>query len=117
MTRFLLDTNVPSELTRPRPNPQVVRWLDEAGDEALYLSVISLGEFCKGLSALPYSTRRTELQQWLDEVLRPWFAGRVLPVDTAIAERWGALAGECQLRGRPLSVLDGFLARQRWSMA
>jgi predicted nucleic acid-binding protein len=50
------------------------------------------------------------LQQWLDETLRPWFEGRILPVSQAIAERWGALAGQCHLKGRPLKVLDGFIA-------
>ncbi len=47
MSGFLLDTNIPSELTRQKSAPQVERWLDEANDEELYFSVISLGEFSK----------------------------------------------------------------------
>ena len=63
----------------------------------------------KGLTVLPASKRRQELQQWIDGTLRPWFDGRVLPVTERIAERWGVLAGECQLKGRGLSMADGLI--------
>lgn len=110
MTGFLLDTNVPSELTRPKSDPQVEKWLDDADDEQLFFSVVSLDEIFKGLTILPESKRRQQLQHWLDETLRPWFEGRILPVSEPIAERWGILAGECQLKGRPLRVADGLIA-------
>jgi predicted nucleic acid-binding protein len=110
MTGFLLDTNVPSELTRPQSDSNVEAWLDAADDEQLFLSVVSLGEMLKGLTILPVSRRRQELQQWIDGTLRPWFDGRVLPVSERIAERWGVLAGECHLRGKGLSVADGLIA-------
>jgi toxin FitB len=58
MSGFLLDTNIPSELTREKPEPQVERWLDQANDEELYFSVISLGEILKGITILPASKRR-----------------------------------------------------------
>jgi toxin FitB len=110
MTSFLLDTNVPSELTRPKPEPEVVQWLDDANDEHLFLSVVSLGEIFKGITVLPEGKRRQQLQYWVDETLRPWFDGRILPITESVAERWGVLAGECQLRGRPLKVADGLIA-------
>jgi predicted nucleic acid-binding protein len=110
MTGFLLDTNIPSELTRPRPEPRVSQWLDDADDDQLYFSVISLGEILKGVTVLPDSARRRQLQEWLDGTLRPWFHGRILSVDESVAERWGVLAGQSQLRGRPLKVADGLLA-------
>ena len=110
MTGFLLDTNVPSELTRPKSDPQVEKWLDDADDDQLFFSVVSLGEIFKGLTILPESKRRQQLQRWIDETLRPWFEGRILPVSEPIAERWGILAGECQLKGRPLKVADGLIA-------
>jgi predicted nucleic acid-binding protein len=87
MTGFLLDTNVPSELTRPQSDPQVEKWLDDVDDEQLFLSVISLGEIFKGLTILPESKRRQQLQRWIDETLRPWFDGRILPITERIAER------------------------------
>ena len=66
MKGFLLDTNIPSELTRPLPQPSVSQRLDEVDDELLYFSVVSLGEVLKGIASLPTSKRRNELQQWLD---------------------------------------------------
>src|SRR5579871_737157 len=110
MKGFLLDTNIPSELTRPHPQPSVAQWLENADDEELYFSVISLGEILKGITVLPESKRRSGLQQWLDGTLRPWFGNRILPIDDPIAERWGVLAGECTLKGRPLKVADGLIA-------
>jgi predicted nucleic acid-binding protein len=110
MSRFLLDTNIPSELTRPNPQESVSQWLDNADDEQLYLSVISLGEILKGITILPTSKRRTELQQWLDGTLRPWFGDSILRIDEPIAERWGILAGQCKLKGRPLKVANGLIA-------
>lgn len=110
MTGFLLDTNIPSELTRPQSDPRVEKWLDDVDDELLYLSVVSLGEILKGVTILPPSKRRKELEQWIDGVLRPWFDGRILPVTEGIAERWGTLAGECQTKGRGLAVADGLIA-------
>lgn len=110
MTGFLLGTNVPSELTRPKPEPEVIQWLDDADDLRLFLSVVSLGEIFKGITVLPEGKRRQQLQQWVDETLRPWFDGRILPVSESVAERWGVLAGECQLTGRPLNVADGLIA-------
>ena len=62
---FLLDTNVPSELTRIKPDPRVARWLQAADDNLLYLSVISIGEFCKGFTVHPEHHRRAGLRQWL----------------------------------------------------
>jgi predicted nucleic acid-binding protein len=110
MTGFLLDTNVPCELTRPRSDSNVEKWLGDANDDLLYLSVVSLGEIYKGLAILPLSRRREQLQDWLEETLRPWFGGRILPISETIARRWGTLAGECQIQGRSLKLADGLIA-------
>ena len=110
MKGFLLDTNIPSELTRPHPQSSVLRWLENANDEELYLSVISLGEILKGITALPGSKRRRDLEKWLHESLRPWFEGRILAIDEPVAERRGIFAGQCKSKGRPLNVVDGLIA-------
>jgi predicted nucleic acid-binding protein len=107
---FLLDTNVPSELTRPKPDPRVAQWLENTDDELMYVSVISIGEVCKGFTVHPEEHRRASLRQWLENELRPWFAGRILPISEAIAERWGVLEGECQLKGLTFSAPDGLIA-------
>ena len=60
MTGFLLDTNVPSELTRPQADARVEEWLDEADDQQLFLSVISLAEIPRGIVILPEGRRRRQ---------------------------------------------------------
>jgi toxin FitB len=105
-----LRTNIPSELIRPRPEPRVAAWLEATNDDDLYVSVITLGEIRKGFTVVPERSRRLQLERWLDEELHPWFAGRILPVDEAVAERWGALDGERQLQGAPLNTADGLIA-------
>ena len=110
MNGYLVDTNVPSELTNSRPDVRVVRWLDEANDEELFLSAISLGEIYKGLVLTQSPRRSVELREWVDGVLRPWFEGRILPVTGAIGARWGVMAGESRMRGRHLADADGLIA-------
>jgi predicted nucleic acid-binding protein len=110
MMGFLLDTNIPSEMTRPLPQPSLIQWLEDAEDDPLYVSLISLGEISKGIATLPDGKRRTRLQKWLAETLRPWFQGRILPVNEPIAERWGLMAARSKLKGRPLKVEDGLTA-------
>jgi predicted nucleic acid-binding protein len=107
---FLLDTNVPSELTRPQPDPRVAQWLEDTDDDLMYLSVITIGEVCKGITVHPEPHRRAGLRRWFENELRPWFAGRILPITEAIAERWGILEGECQSRGIGFNAPDGLIA-------
>lgn len=94
MRGFLLDTNIPSELTRPQSDPHIEAWLIAAAEEDLYLSVVSLGEIIKGLAVLPEGRRQRQLEAWVDGTLRSWFAGRILPITEAIAVRWGRLTAD-----------------------
>jgi predicted nucleic acid-binding protein len=107
---YLVDTNIPSELTREKPDARVVRFLRDAGRNSIFLSVMTIGEICKGIAGLPSSQKRTALQEWLDNDLRPWFFGRILPVTETIAERWGQLAAAAKHRGSTLAVVDGVIA-------
>jgi predicted nucleic acid-binding protein len=76
----------------------------------LFLSVMTLGEICKGIALLPPSQKRSDLQNWLDIDVRFWFAGRILPVTEAIAERWGHMAASARKQGVILAVVDGVIA-------
>jgi predicted nucleic acid-binding protein len=87
-----LDTNCVSELVRVKPEPRVLAWMEAADESLLHLSVLTLGEVRKGLAALPQGRRRTRLEAWLEVDLRARFSGRILPVDAAVAHRWGLLA-------------------------
>jgi predicted nucleic acid-binding protein len=106
---FLLDTNVASEMVKPRPNPQVVDWIAKADESLLYFSVITLGEIRKGIASRLDPGRRVQLENWLSTLFNR-FSGRILPIDLAIADRWGHLAGNCMAKGRTLPVIDGLLA-------
>jgi predicted nucleic acid-binding protein len=107
---FLLDTNVPSELMRPRPESKVENWVAAQDMRALFLSVVSIGELETGLATMRDAPRRARLEASLDRYLALLFPGRVLPVTQAIAVRWGRLGGMRQLVGRPLSAPDGMIA-------
>jgi len=107
---FLLDTNVISELVRARPEPLVTSWIDATDETLLHVSVLTLGEIRKGVASLPEAARRVRLEAWLDRDLVMRFAGRILPIDMAVAERWGRIAGTAAARKSPLPVIDGLLA-------
>jgi len=108
---FLLDTNVPSEMLRPRPNENVAAWIKRQASETLFVSVITIGELRRGVTLLAeQSSRRAELERLVHENLPSWFEDRILAVTRAIAERWGVLDGKCQLAGRPLNTADGLIA-------
>jgi toxin FitB len=106
---YLLDTNVPSEFSRDRPEPSVVKWLKAQPVTTLFLSAITIGEIRRGLVVTPQG-RRADLEAWFHTDLLVWFRSRVLPVTHAIADRWGELDGQCQLKGRPLNTADGLIA-------
>jgi toxin FitB len=104
---YLLDTNVLSELRRKLPDPAVVQWFSQRPAGTLYLSVLTVGEIRKGVEALTDQPRRLLLLDWLETELPAFFAGRILPIDAAVADRWGRLVA---LAGRPLPAIDSLLA-------
>lgn len=105
MNGFLLDTNVPSELIRGRPNLRV-RGRSNRSTRASYRSVSCAGDFV----TLPPSKRRIDLERWFENDLLPRFHSRILPVTHSIAEHLGVLDGQCQLNGTPLGTPDGMIA-------
>jgi len=110
MSGFLLDTNCISELVRPKPEPRVVEWMEAADESLLYLSVLTVGEIRRGVAGLDQGRRRTHMETWLAVELPARFEGRILPIDAAIADRWGLIAAEAKRRGQALPIIDGLLA-------
>jgi predicted nucleic acid-binding protein len=103
----LIDTNIISEVRKgERCDPSVAAWYDTIYDEDLYLSVLTLGEVRKGIERVrPRDPAQAHaLEDWLDAV-RAAFAGRILPVDDAVAEEWGRMGAR-----RPVSTVDALLA-------
>ncbi len=107
---YLVDTNVPSELTRERPDVHVVAWNRAQPDSSLFISVISIGEMRRGAGILPIGRKRTHVEQWIDRDILRFFSGRILPVSLAVADRWGRISSERQQTGRPLAIADGLIA-------
>ncbi len=105
-----MDTCVVSELVRPAPVQALVDWINNQPEERLFMSVLTLGELRKGIDRLPEGTKRTRLEIWLDSDLRIRFAGRWLPVDEEVAERWGLIAANTASEGLTLPVIDGLIA-------
>ena len=110
MNGYLLDTNVPSEYSRPRPDIRVLAWLRSQSASSLYLSAVTIGEIRRGLDLLPLGQKKLDLETWYRTTLPLWFGERVLPVSRTIAERWGALDAQCQRKGKSLNTADGMIA-------
>jgi predicted nucleic acid-binding protein len=107
--RCLLDTNILSELVKPRPDRRVTTWIEAQSPLDLHISVLTLGEVENGIARLAAGARRTALSQWARVELPAQFVGRLLGVDAAVAVAWGALSARAADEGRPLPVVDGLL--------
>ena len=104
--RYLLDTNVLSEVRRPQGDADVRRWISSVPTEDIYLSVLTLGEVRRGIGLLSRrdSAQAEVYEAWLVTVLRD-YADRLLPVDAEAAEEWGRMN-----LPDPVSIVDGLMA-------
>jgi predicted nucleic acid-binding protein len=107
---YLLDTCVISELVARQPDARVVQWVDNIEESVLFLSVITIGEIRKGISRLPDSRRRAELEDWLNQQLLTRFDTRVVPIDIGVALAWGELTGALALAGKTMPAIDSLIA-------
>ncbi len=110
--RVLLDTNVVSERNKPSPSPQVMNFLRDLDEQQTFISSVTVAELERGIHLLQNreSVRAQRLRLWLDTVLLPQFAERILPFDTPVALRWGQLTGTEAARRQPPAILDSMLA-------
>jgi tRNA(fMet)-specific endonuclease VapC len=108
--RYLLDTNVISELIAKHPNERVIQWLDRLDPTSVYLSVITIGELRKGIEKLSDSRRKDKLRAWLTDELLVRFRDRILVLDVDVMLTWGELVGRLERGGRPLAAIDSLIA-------
>jgi predicted nucleic acid-binding protein len=115
---FLLDTNVISEWVKPQPHKSVIRWLDDADEDLVFISVITIAEIRQGLERLPKGRRRERIATWLFEDLPVRFDGRILEVDLAVAQEWGVAMEHARNHGITMSAMDGLLgaSARRWGL-
>ena len=110
MTGWLLDTNVLSELRRPRPAPQVAAFVAGQPLDLLFVSTVTLAEVRFGIELVADANRRAELNGWLTHKLRPMFDERILPVTEDIMFTWRLLVEEGRKTGHAFSQLDLIIA-------
>jgi len=111
MNGWLLDTNVISEVAGAKPDRRVERWIASQPEHKLFLSILTLAEYQKGIQNLPLGDKRRPPLQQAVIALEVRFSGRILSVSDQIALRWGSISGEVKrLTGHPPPVIDTLLA-------
>jgi predicted nucleic acid-binding protein len=112
VTRYLLDTNIISNLVKPAPSILLMAWMSERDDEQLFISALTLAEIRRGILGKPAGRRRRELERWFDgpEGPQALFAGRILPFDDRAALIWASLMAAGAAEGRPRSPFDMIVA-------
>ena len=111
MKGWLIDTNVVAEISGARPDAHVLNWIQAQAEHTLYLSILTLAEYRKGIEHLaPHDKRRASLNKAV-AALEGRFSGRILSLSDKIAIRWGAISGEVKrITRHPPKVVDTFLA-------
>ena len=112
MTRYLLDTNIISNVTKPNPSPAFLMWMAEQADNDLFISALTVAEIRRGLLEKPAGKKRAQLDTWFNgpEGPQALFAGRVLPFDERAALIWARLMADGTAKGRPRGALDMIIA-------
>ena len=112
MTRYLLDTNIISNVTKPAPSPSLLAWMAEQSDDSLFISSLTIAEIRRGMLEKPAGRKRNALEVWFEgpEGPQALFAGRVLPFDEKAALVWASLMADSKAKGRSRNALDTIIA-------
>jgi predicted nucleic acid-binding protein len=110
VTGWLLDTNILSELRRPKPERKVLAFVAAQPLELLYISTVTLAEIRFGIELLPEVARRSELNDWLAHKVRPMFEQRVLAITEDIMLKWRLMVEEGRKVGHTFSQPDLIIA-------
>jgi len=112
VTRYLLDTNIISDVTKSKPSEALIGWMAEQADESLFIASLTVAEILRGVLEKPAGKKRVALERWFGgpEGPQALFAGRVLPFDERAGLIWAHLMAEGMKHGRPRSPLDMIVA-------
>jgi toxin FitB len=110
--RYLLDTNIISNLTKPKPSASLMAWMADQVDEDLFISSLTVAELRRGVLQVAAGKRRDELEAWFSGPDGPQslFAGRILSFDEKAALAWGRFMANGKAAGKPRSALDTIVA-------
>jgi predicted nucleic acid-binding protein len=110
--RYLLDTNIISNIAKPAPSQSLLAWMGEQNDEDLCIASLTVAEIRRGILEKPAGRRRDQLEVWFSgpEGPQALFAGRVLPFDENAGLIWARLMADGKSQGRPRSALDTIIA-------
>ena len=112
MTRYLLDTNIISNVIKPEPSRTLLRWLEAQKDDDLYIASLTVAEIQRGILEKPPSRKRAALDAWFigPEGPQILFAGRILPFDERAGLLWARLMADGKAAGQPRNGLDMIIA-------
>jgi hypothetical protein len=110
LTGWLLDTNIVSELRRPKPEPRVVRFVRDQPLDSLFISIVTLAEIRFGIELIAEASKRTQLNDWLTHKVRPMFEQRVAPISEDVMLKWRLLVEEGRRTGHTFSQPDLLIA-------
>ena len=112
MSRYLLDTNIISNVTKPTPSEALVAWMAQQADDDLFIASLTVAEIRRGLLEKPAGKKRKALERWFSgpEGPQALFAGRVLPFDEKAGLIWARLMADGTVKGRPRNPLDMIIA-------
>lgn len=103
---IVVDTNVLSELMRPEPDLQIVKWLAQFPSASLFTTAVTQSELLYGLELLPPGKRRNLLATAVEETFTEDFSNRILPFDSDAAQLFAVIAASRRRSGRPISQQD-----------
>ena len=108
--KYLLDTNIISELISNQPNQSVLDFLSLINENDIYLSVITIGEIKSGIENVKSLDKKEKLSKWLEDELLKRFENRIINIDINAMMTWGKINQNLKSIGKPLPIMDSLIA-------